>query len=156
MRTIILVISMGLLLTPTKIFAGQTSLTGTSPNTVEADSVGKTERVGGTYIVESVQTAKTGGFRVEFRSELETGKFDRIRLESPNVHVSVKEGQKFRISAEIVDVDAAGVAQASQVLVFLPSVRGPIPVWMLSNKGGSLEAARYLEMNVPLTDYWFF
>lgn len=156
MKARVLGLLTSLVFASTIAFSEQARPAGATTNTIESDTVGRTERVGGTYFVDSIVASKTGGFKVEFRAEVETGKFDRVRLESPNVHVALKEGEKFRISAEIVNVDGTGVAEASQVLVFLPSVRGPIPVWMLSNKGGSLDAARYLEMNVPLNDYWVF
>jgi len=119
------------------------------------------ERIGGTFNVASIdpignETGSTDGFAINFVAETPTGKFDKLRLETSHVHVSVKVGMKMRLSAEIMSVESDGTALARQILVFVPTLRGPVPVWLLSRHGGSLEAARYLEMNVPLNDYYIF
>jgi hypothetical protein len=111
------------------------------------------ERVGGTYIVSAIDKVEAG-FQVKFTAAAPSGSFDEIILESPHVHVGVKVGQQLRISAEVIGGDMK-VAEATQVLVFLPTQRGEVPVWMLSSKrtAGDLRGARYLEMHAPETDY---
>jgi len=73
----------------------------------------------------------------------------------PGRAVAVKIGQRVRLSAEVLSV-SDNVAEVSQVLLFLRTGQGRVPVWLLSTKavGGSLNAARYLEMHVPATDYF--
>jgi len=111
------------------------------------------ERVGGTYVVSAIDRVDAG-FRVKFNAVAPSGNFDEITLDSPHVHVGVKVGQQLRISAEVIGGDLK-VAEATQVLVFLPTQRGEVPVWMLSSKqnAGDLGGARYLEMHAPQTDY---
>ena len=111
------------------------------------------ERVGGTYLVSSIDRVD-GGFQVKFKAVVASGRFDEIILESPHIHVGVKVGQQLRISAEVIGGDMQ-VAEATQVLVFLPNQRGETPVWMLSSKQTSvdLRGAKYLEMHAPETDF---
>ena len=111
-------------------------------------------RVGGNYLVHEISQNPSGTFRIEFRSEQPDGKYGTIILNSDHVHVAVTKGQKLRISAEIGRV-TNGVAEATQVLVFIPNIRGPMPVWLLSSssKNLHLRGARYLEMHAPLSDY---
>jgi hypothetical protein len=117
-------------------------------------SAGKMERVGGTYLVTAINKIADNAFQIEFKSTVPSGHFDILRLESDHVHMAVKIGQRIRLSAEILAVDGA-VAEVSQVLLFLNTQQGRVPVWLLSNKAkeGSLRAAEYLEMHVPATDY---
>lgn len=111
-------------------------------------------RVGGNYTVFDIRRTDKGTFQIEFHAEQPSGKYGVITLESDHVHVAVTKGQKLRISAEIGKV-SEGVAEATQVLVFVPNIRGPMPVWLLSSrsKGLDLRGSKYLEMHAPLSDY---
>ena len=110
-------------------------------------------RVGGDYKVTQIDKVE-GGFVVEFQSTTPSGKFDTLRLTSDHVHVAVKVGQQIRLSAEIL-TETGNSAEVSQMVIFLPSVQGHVPVWLLSNKAPAQErpAAKYLEMHNPLNDY---
>jgi hypothetical protein len=109
-------------------------------------------RVGGVYEVASIKEVDHG-FKIEFKATAKTGKFDTLILESDHVHFSVKEGQKLRISAEVLSSNGR-TAEVSQVLLFLPHEQGVAPVWMLSRKSpGELEGSKYLEMHAPQADY---
>ena len=111
-------------------------------------------RIGGDYKVSAVDRAKGGAFIVEFKSIAPNGKYDVLRLESDHVHVAVKVGQQIRLSAEILS-ETGATAEVSQMVIFLPSVQGHVPVWLLSNKAPASEhpSSKYLEMHNPLNDY---
>lgn len=111
-------------------------------------------RIGGNYLVYEISENPSGTFRIEFRAEQPNGKYGTIVLNSDHVHLAVTKGQKLRISAEISRV-VEGVAEATQVLVFIPNIRGPMPVWLLSSRSKNLHlgGAKYLEMHAPLSDY---
>ena len=112
------------------------------------------KRVGGDYQVTHVKKLGNRSFLIEFKAATPTGRFDVLRLESDHVHVAVQKGQTLRLSAEVFE-DRGRSAEVSQVVLFLPSQRGRVPVWLLSNKfpANDLRGSRYLEMHVPLKDY---
>jgi len=120
------------------------------------DEENKIIRVGGDYEVMSIKE-KDGGFTIDFQAVTKTGKFDRLRLDSDHVHFAVKEGQKLRLSAEVVAANK-DIAEVSQVLLFLPHDQGALPVWLLSRQAGSadLRSSRYLQMHAPQADYSVF
>lgn len=111
-------------------------------------------RVGGDYIVNDITKTESGTFRIEFKGAQPGGKYGTIILDSDHVHVAVIKGQKLRISAEIARVNG-DVAEATQVLVFIPNIRGPMPVWLLSSRSKNLDlrGSKYLDMHAPLSDY---
>lgn len=111
-------------------------------------------RVGGDYKVTSVEKVRDGAFVVEFNSTTPSGKYDVLRLESDHVHVAVKVGQQIRLSAEILS-EKGNTAEVSQMVIFLPSAQGHVPVWLLSKKAPAQDhpAAKYIEMHNPLNDY---
>lgn len=110
-------------------------------------------RVGGDYKVTAIDK-RDGAFVVEFKSTVPSGKYDVLRLESDHVHVAVKVGQEIRLSAEILS-EKGNAAEVSQMVIFLPSVQGHVPVWLLSNKApaSAHPSSKYLEMHNPLNDY---
>lgn len=111
-------------------------------------------RVGGNYVVKSVEKKGDHSFIVNFAAETGSGSFDLLRLESDHVHVAVKVGRTIRLSAEILKTDGAS-AEISQVVLFFPNIEGHVPVWLISNKFPSrdLKASRYLDMHAPSNDY---
>mgnify|MGYP005724812265 CR=1 FL=1 len=66
----------------------------------------------------------------------------------------MKKGEQLRLSAEILKVQGEA-AEVAQVVLFLPSRAGRVPVWLLSNRvpHRELRSSKYLEMHVPLNDY---
>lgn len=122
--------------------------------TVIDDADGQPLRVGGNYTVAKIDKVAEGAFVMEFTSDAPTGKFDTLTLESDHVHVAVKVGQKIRLSAEILSTKGAS-AEVAQMVIFLPHVEGPVPVWLLSNKAPNLDlrSTKYLQMHNPLNDY---
>lgn len=114
-------------------------------------------KVGGNFEVSSIDLVDSGTFRVEFTAVKATGRFDTLILETDHVHFSIKEGQVIRLSAEVIS-ENKDTAEISQVLLFLPSAQGQIPVWMLSKKGSQfdLRGSKYLEMHAPINDYIVF
>jgi hypothetical protein len=96
-------------------------------------------------------------FVIEFRSERSSGRFDTLILQSDHVHVGLKLGSTIRLSAEIA-AEHGGLAEVSQVVLFLPSRQGPTPVWLLSKNAQAkdLRAAPYIKMHAPQTDYQMF
>jgi hypothetical protein len=123
-----------------------------SPGVSAADA--KVLRVGGNYVVASVDLKNDSSFLIVFKSVQPTGKFDFLRLESDHVHVAVKVGQTLRLSAEVLSSKNA-TADVSQVVLFLPHAQGPVPVWLMSNRvpPHDLNASKYLEMHSPVSDY---
>lgn len=111
-------------------------------------------RVGGDYVVYDIRKVTEKSYEIEFRAADPTGKFDRVVLTSDHVHMAITKGQKLRISAEVGQTKG-DVAEATQVLIFLPSVQGPTPIWMLSSRSKSLDlkGSKYLEMHAPQSDY---
>lgn len=115
------------------------------------------ERVGGEFRVESLLSSNSG-FVVTFASTDAKAKIKKIRLESNQVHVSVEEGKVLRLSAEVLSL-RDGIAEASQVLLFLPTAGSYLPVWLLSRHKPSLSnlnGARYLDMHAPQSDFLLF
>ncbi len=111
-------------------------------------------RVGGNYIVKSVEQKSGNSFIVSFTAESQTGKFDELQLESDHVHVAVKVGRTIRLSAEILKANGPK-AEISQVVLFFPNAEGHVPVWLISNKfpNRDLKATKYLDMHAPNNDY---
>ena len=111
-------------------------------------------RVGGDYVVHDIRKSGDHSFEIEFRAADPTGKYDRVILTSDHVHMAVIKGQKLRISAEVTQTKD-NVAEATQVLIFVPNSRGAMPVWMLSSRSKSLDlhGSKYLEMHAPQSDY---
>jgi len=124
---------------------------------VETVEVGKEQvlRVGGNYKVEQIIKNQNGTFKIIFISTQQTGRFDRLVLESDHVNVAVAEGSQVRLSAEILD-DQGASAEVAQLVLFLPSSFGQTPVWLLSNKASNreLRATKYIDMHMPLNDYF--
>ena len=114
-------------------------------------------RVGGDYRVASIEQMDSGSFRVEFRADQLTGSFDVLVLETDQVNFAVREDEVIRISAEVLSVQGE-IAEVAQVLLFLPSPQGYLPIWLLSRKGSAfdLRGSRYLEMHAPASDYQIF
>jgi hypothetical protein len=123
-------------------------------NKTNKEPQAKVERVGGNYTVSSITRTPEDTFVVIFKSVKPGERFTTLRLESDHVHVAVKEGETLRLSAEILQ-EKGDQAEVSQVLLFLPNIRGTTPVWLLSRKTpvGELRGSRYLEMHAPLSDY---
>ncbi len=119
-----------------------------------AEPAPKISRVGGDYLVTAIEHLDKEEFRIQFSAVTPTGKFDQLTLHSNHVHVAVKQGQKLRLSAEIL-ADSGATAEVAQMVIFVVNPQGPIPVWLLSNRAGprELNATKYLEMHSPLTDY---
>ncbi len=114
-------------------------------------------KVGGNYIVKKILKNSDESFTVEFHSTVVNGRADIIRLVADHVHFGIKEGATVRISAEVTS-DRGAEVEANQVLVFLPRIEGPVPVWLLSKKGrrSELNGADYLKMHAPQSDYMVF
>ena len=112
------------------------------------------QKIGGEYKITKIDRDSAGVFHVEFQASQLTGRFDSLQLESDHVHVGVKVGQTYRLSAEILG-EAGVTAEVSQVVLFFPGPSGRVPVWLLSKKaiGRDLKAIRYLEMHVPANDF---
>ena len=112
------------------------------------------QRVGGTFVVSDISKKPDGTFVVEFKSDHPTGRIATVHLESDHVHFAVDVGSKLRISAEILSVNG-NIAEASQVLVFIPSRQGHTPVWLLSKRASRFElnGAKLIEMHAPQSDF---
>lgn len=126
---------------------------------VAALAAGKMERIGGDYRLQGISRKcqfrpDVSCFRVVFEAIHKTGRFDELVLESNHVNVSVKKGDRVRLSAEIA-VDRGRKAEVSQVVLFDDSGKSRPPTWMLSSKhkAGPGPAARYIDMHVPQTDF---
>lgn len=117
----------------------------------------KVERVGGTYIVTRIDRTPDDAFLVEFKSEQPDGRFDSLILACDHIHLGIKLGATLRLSAEVA-ADHGGVAEVSQLVVFLPSPQGATPVWLLSRnvKTTDLRATPFLKMHAPQSDYQVF
>lgn len=118
-------------------------------------NAGEAQKVGGVYKVESIEKLSDRNFQIKFLAENKTGRFDELTLHSDHVHVAVNRGDIIRVSALILSEQGAK-AEVSQLVVFLPSRNGSVPVWLLSNKTthDELKASKYLEMHTPLNDFF--
>lgn len=127
----------------------------TSASATDMDS--KALKVGGTYRVYAIDQDDSNQFRVEFRAIAPSGEFDRLVLHTDHINFSVRKGAEVRLSAEVLEKQAS-YAEVSQVVIFMPSPQGAVPVWMLSskNKGRDLRGTKYLKMHAPTTDYQIF
>jgi len=128
-----------------------------STTQVLAEEPSEILRVGGDYRVAMIEQMDSGSFRVEFHADQTTGKFDVLVLETDHVNYAVRENEVIRISAEVISVHDE-IAEVAQVLLFLPSAQGYVPVWLLSRKGSAfdLRGSRYIEMHAPSSDYQIF
>lgn len=116
----------------------------------------KIERIGGNFLVHKISKSPSGAFIVDFRASEGEPKFKELRLESDNINAALVEGAKLRLSADVTRVNGK-LAEVAQVVVYLPSVVGPTPVWMLSRKAPRLDPpAKLLEMHAPVTDFAVF
>ena len=114
------------------------------------------ERIGGTFTVVKISRLPEGGFSVDFKASEGAPKISRLHLESDHIHVGMMEGQTFRLSADVKS-HAGGLAEISQVVVFIAGPAGPTPIWMMSkNATGLTPPARLLDMHTPSTDYTIF
>lgn len=116
-------------------------------------SQAQVQRVGGDFIVERIDAQQDGSFRITFQHS-ESTRHKTLVLVSDHVHMGVEEGQKLRISAEVL-AEYSDYTEVAQVLLFLPSEYGKTPVWMLSQKSPklSLDGVKLLEMHAPSADY---
>jgi hypothetical protein len=114
-------------------------------------------KVGGNYVVKKLVKNPDESFSVEFHSVAVNGRADIIKLVADHVHMGIKEGDTLRISAEVTSEKDA-IVEANQVLVFIPRIEGPVPVWLLSKKGRSseLQGAEFLKMHAPQSDFQIF
>ena len=142
-------------LAATAVFAGEEAGSKSKVQKKKIVESGKALRVGGTYTVQEINKNDDRDFTIVFVSTAPSGRFDELRLDSDHVHVAVREGQEVRLSAEILQ-EKGSKADVAQVVLFLNGRVGRTPVWLLSNKAkhADLRGARYLEMHVPLNDYF--
>lgn len=116
----------------------------------------KIERIGGNFKVETIKKLPSGAFVVEFKAAEGEPKFTHLRLESDNINSALSEGAVLRLSADVTQIRGRR-AEVAQVVVFLPGVVGPTPVWMLSRKAPRLDPpAKLLDLHAPVTDYAVF
>jgi hypothetical protein len=114
------------------------------------------ERIGGDFIVSTIKRAQNGGFIVEFRANAGSPRIRVLRLESDHVNAGLNEGDKIRLSADVV-ASKGDMAEVAQMVLYLPSKIGPTPVWMLSKRNKPLDPpAKLIEMHAPATDYAVF
>ena len=125
---------------------------------ISGQGISEVKKVAGDYIVSSLKASSGGNIKITFDAVNKSGRYDKLILISDHVHMSIRGSDKVRISAEVVGTDADGSSIVSQVLVFLPSVQGPVPVWMLSrtHPPQRFSGARLLEMHAPSADYLVF
>jgi len=114
----------------------------------------KVERVGGQFRLVSIERLGEKDFRIKFESEPKTGKHDYLVLRSDHLHLAMQEGQVLRLSAEVIR-DRGSELEVTQVLLFLPSGQGTVPIWLLSSQHVPQEfrGARWLDMHAPQADY---
>ena len=116
----------------------------------------KIERIGGNFKVETISKLPSGAFVVEFKAAEGEPKFTHLRLESDNINSALSEGAVLRLSADVTQIRGKK-AEVAQVVVFLPGVVGPTPVWMLSRKAPRLDPpAKLLDLHAPVTDFAVF
>jgi hypothetical protein len=116
----------------------------------------KIERIAGDFIVQKISKLSSGAFVVEFKATEGEPKFTRLRLESNNINAAIVEGASLRLSADVTRVSGR-LAEVAQVVVYLPGLTGPTPVWMLSRKAPRLDPpAKLLELHAPSTDFAVF
>lgn len=126
-----------------------------SLNVLAAESA-KIERIGGNFKVETIRKLPSGAFVVEFKAAEGQPKFTDLRLESDNINSALVEGAVLRLSADVTQIRGKK-AEVAQVVVFLPGVVGPTPVWMLSRKAPRLDPpAKLLDLHAPVTDFAVF
>lgn len=111
------------------------------------------QRVGGDFKITKIEHIDSG-FKVKFFNP-EHSKIQTVILLSDHIHAGIKEGETVRISADIQRVDGS-TGYASQILLFVPSSQGKIPVWITA-RDSRLEINRdFLKMHAPTNDYMIF
>jgi hypothetical protein len=117
----------------------------------------KAIRVGGEYIVESINSPEPNSFKISFRAMNPSGKYDLLVLQTDHLNYLIEKGMKIRLSAEIIS-EKNSSAEVSQIVLYLKRPEGDTPVWMLSNRYRSdkLNATGYIKMHAPQTDYVVF
>ena len=87
-----------------------------------------------------------------------SGKFDRLRLRTDHVNLAVEKGKVLKLSAEVDRVQSDGVVKVKQMVIFIPSAQGNIPVWLMSKSEGkpNFKREKYLKMHAPNSDYTVF
>jgi hypothetical protein len=116
------------------------------------------ERVTGHYRIAKVEQIDKDNVSIRFEAESKMGKFNTLILKNDQVQLGLKEGQSFRLSAEVIS-NANEAQEITQVLLFMPSSEyGEVPVWLLSSQFGPQEirGARMIEMHAPQSDYRIF
>ena len=117
-----------------------------------------TERVSGHYRITKIEVVDKDSVSIHFEADPKTTKYKNLVLRNDQVQLGLKEGQAFRMSAEVIP-GAGDTHDITQVLLFLPSAEfGEVPVWLLSNQFGPQEirGARWIEMHAPQADYRVF
>lgn len=114
-------------------------------------------KVGGTYRVHAIKGSPNDQFTVVFRAVEASGDFDELVLVTDHVNFTVRKGAEVRLSAEVLK-KYNDYAEVSQVVIFMPSPQGGVPVWMLSarSRAKDLRGTSYLKMHAPTTDYQIF
>jgi hypothetical protein len=111
-------------------------------------------RVRGIYQVKQIEKLTDGGFSIAFSAVDQSAFIAELHLESDHVHFSLKEGERIKLSADVVTINAKS-AECRQLVIFMPHVQGYTPIWLISRKFPPTDstAARYLEMHAPQSDF---
>lgn len=118
----------------------------------------QTERVTGHYRVAKIEQLDKETVTVRFEADPKTSRYNSLILTNDQVQLGLKEGQSFRLSAEVIP-GVGDTHDITQVLLFMPSSEfGAVPVWLLSSQFGPQEirGARWIEMHAPQSDYRVF
>lgn len=135
------------------------SMPALQAQTVESKKLERqTERVSGHYRIAKIEEIDKEHVSIRFEADPKTSRYNTLILKNDQVQLGLKEGQNFRLSAEIIPGEADTHA-VTQVLLFMPSSEyGSVPVWLLSSQFGpqDIRGARWIEMHAPQSDYRVF
>ncbi len=118
---------------------------------------GKLQRIGGNFTVTEINKLAAGDFEVVFKAETDSDKYNKLKLKTDHINVAVEQGKTIKLSAEVERVEGDFV-WVRQMVIFVPSPQGSIPIWLLSKAEGkpNFKREKYLKMHAPNSDYTVF
>lgn len=113
-------------------------------------------KVQGTFEVFKIEKISEEQVNIWFKGASQNGKQETMVLKSDHLNENLKEGKKYRLTAETIKIKE-GISSILKALVFFPNGATTIPIWMLSKESGlNLGLEKYLLMHAPSSDYIIF
>ena len=130
------------------LFLATTSLNGTGHKSIE-----------GVFKISSITQGKKGKFQICVDSTKQKNKtLQTYCIISSNLHRAIEKGASYKVKGLLAkESKGKGIPGIlSQLVVFLPSEKGDIPIWIMSESYKPDEIGNFLEQHNPQTDYMVF